>query len=303
MPKLRHADPVERLIFEQEYDIREALKRFYEGNTFSMCGTVQRQNSVRALLTMYGREEAAATLRQDWKTIDGIRSHAACAFEQRRGLIAALSLVFDEVRLLKGPAFHLTFADTTDRKAPGELILFQPASYRRRLAPTLSALRKAYPQSAIVGTIEVSYGLEYGVYEPHLHLLIFGVPKVEIEKYFRGVLKVRSRGHPLRVAAVKGPADRGVLLSYFFKFSPEVRTSLVGEDGRSRPGSRNLMEGEVLAEWTAFMAGYPIEELLIIRGLSASLMSCFRTCDLQVLIEKLTRSALCMPVRSVPRPD
>ncbi|MGR6467950.1 hypothetical protein [Rhizobium sp. PAMB 3182] len=124
------------------------------------------------------------------------------------------------------------------------------------------------------------------VFEPHMHLLVSGVPLEALRAGFATVVPRSSFGHPLQVKVVPSSQDAERLLNYHFKFFPEIRTAFLTADGRSGKGKRNRMTGSLLAEWLASMAGVHVDELLILNGLPAEIMRDFRTRELQPIVRK-----------------
>ncbi len=295
-----YTDRIGRSLYNHELDIREAEKRFHETNTFSLQGAIEKQNNHRALLLVSGFDVERDAFHAGWPTIDSKRCSAGCTIEQHWMRLFALGPLFAALQPLASGMVHLTFANPKEQRPSGELSRFKLAGYKRKINGILRALQTDRPSMVAVGMVEISATpLPDGsvVYEPHNHLLIYGVPEDILRAAFKSILLPNTLGHPIRIDPVGSIPDLGLALSYIFKFTPELRTKFIGNDGSERPGRPNLMRGPVLAEWLAWLAGYRVADLLINIGLRPGLMRQMRYREVLELIPSLLKESRRMPPR------
>ncbi len=282
---------IERYLYDYEFHIRRSLKRVYDGNKFSPSGMQKRQWA--NICSLHCRRPAVdiKSFHHDWSTIDDRRANAACLYEQFRARVWGLGYLRGQLSADYHELYHLTFASSADRRPSGDLARFNLPRYRRRIRSALQELQGVHPGMWAFGMVEISAtgNLADGyVFEPHIHLLINGVPKDALRETLEALLPRTTKGsHPIMIKPVPDQDNLGSGLSYFLKFAPELRTKFLTAEGRAGKGRTNLMQGNLKTEWLAWLAAHRIDELLIVIGLRPEIMRQFRLCELQHLIEEL----------------
>ncbi|MDR6817061.1 hypothetical protein J2X76_002234 [Neorhizobium sp. 2083] len=284
---------LERYLHDREFEIRGSLKSIHSSNTFSVDGIVAAQLNRLEALQAARVDLASNALHLDWNRVDLRRASAACAFEQFRARAWALGELNKSLSSTYTDLYHLTFADTADRRRSGDLTRFNIDAFKRGIRRALNLLQKSFPDFWAVGMVEISAAPTSGqavLFEPHCHLLVDGVPSMDLRAVFKSVLKKRSSAlRPVQLEPVRTPADRARVLSYFFKQVPELRNQIVGEDGRLIEGRSNHLTGPAKVEWLAWMAAHHVTELLIGTGLPAVVIEKFEYRDLQLIIDELLK--------------
>lgn len=302
MSLLSH-DPIFRALYNKEYDIKEALKRFFENNTFSLAGIDERRANQKLLLAAHDHTAPSNAFHENWTLVDNQRRSAACFREQTRSRIWALGTVFPDLIEDTTGGLFVTLADSSDQRKVGRLHKFNPIRYRRRITKVLRALAVACPGTRALGVVEVSASTadDGVVFEPHAHVLVFGANEVSTRDNFTDLLRGRADGRPLQIKSIDSVESLGRRLSYCFKFSPEMRSTFL-KDGVRSPGYDNLMSGPVLAEWYRWLAAYRASDLLIHVGQRPGFIAEMHTREMQHLIDSLLRSSFKMPPRG-QQPD
>ncbi|WP_105421822.1 hypothetical protein [Neorhizobium sp. T25_27] len=287
---------IERYLHEREFEVRACLKSIHVSSTFSVDGIVATQLARLEALQAAKVDFASDALHVDWNRVDLRRASAACAFEQFRARAWALGELNQSLSSTYTNLYHLTFADTADRRRSGALKRFNLAAYKRRIRKALTPLQESFSEIWAVGMVEISAtptSDDAVLFEPHCHLLVDGVPSMDLRAAFKSVLKKRSSAlRPVQLEPVRTPADRARVLSYFFKQVPELRSQIVGVDGRLIRGRSNHLTGAAKVEWLAWMAGHHVTELLISIGPPAGVIEKFEYRDLQPIIDELLKAGI-----------
>lgn len=285
---------IEKLLFDREFEIRNCLKRFHGGNTFSLQGALERQRGMLRRLRKARQVVGPNAAHRTWNTVDLHRASAACVIEQIRARAWGLGELNNSLISTFASLHHVTFADTADRRRSGELGRFNVEGYKRKIRRALAQLRRSHPAMWAVGIVEISAARtspETLWFEPHCHLLIDGVPKEKVRAAFKNLLGEKSSGlKPVRLQDVSTRADLSRVLGYFLKQVPELRTNLLGEDGRLKKGRANLLTGSNEIEWLAWMAAHRVIDLLIATGPPAKTIRDFEHRELQPILEELLRN-------------
>lgn len=282
---------IERYLCDNEFQIRRSLKQVYEGNRFSAGGIRQKQWA--NIFSLRGRCPAIniKTFHHDWSTINDRRANAACLYEQFRARVWGLGHLRAQLPADYSNLYHLTFASSVDQRPAGDLARFNLHNYRRRIRAALQELKGAHPEMWAFGMVEISAtpnATGEAVFEPHIHLLTNGVPEDALRERFAALLRRTTKGsRPIMIKPVPDEGNLSSGLNYFLKFAPELRTKFLTTEGRTGKGRSNLMQGDLKAEWLAWLAAHRIDELLIVIGLRPEVMKQFRLCELQHLIEEL----------------
>lgn len=288
--------PVERLVSTWEMPIREAMKRFYVGNTFSQLGIVKAQGNRSSLLESLDYEFTEGSVHNSWRSVDASRRTAACLFEQHRARIWALGPLFSKLASNAHDMHFVTFAKPSHQKRASKLSRFNATNYRRTIEGALRDLGQDFPRLIAAGVIEISARPEPdgSRFEPHCHLLIYGAPEQQI----RAQLAQLAKGAPraIMILPVRNIQQLGERLSYMFKFVPESRVLFERADGRTGHG-HNLMTGDALAEWLSWLSRYRVDELLITHGFPGDFRREMRELEMKVLVPALLKSARKMPSR------
>ncbi|MGO6740059.1 hypothetical protein ACC732_34945 [Rhizobium ruizarguesonis] len=298
MKRVPSNDKILRALYSQEYLIKEALKRFFENNTFSLTGIDERRANQKLLLAAHGHTMSSNAFHENWTLVDSQRRSAACFREQTRSRIWALGTVFPDLVDGATGGLFVTFADSSDQRKVGRLHKFNPIRYRRRIIKTLKALAVESPGARALGVVEVSASTtdDGVVFEPHAHVLVFGANGISTREKFTDLLRGRATGRPLQIQSIDSVEGLGRQLSYCFKFSPELRSTFLRNGARSS-GYDNLMSGPVLAEWYRWLAAYRASDLLIHLGQRPEFIAEMSKREMQHLIDGLLRSSLKMPGR------
>lgn len=285
---------IEKFLFDHEFEFRERLKGFHPINTFSFQGALERQRGRLRRLRRASQVVGVNAVHRAWNNVDLHRASAACVIEQIRARAWGLGELNNSLISNFTSLQHVTFADTADRRQSGELRRFNIEGYKRKIRKALAQLRKSHPAMWAVGIVEISaspMSPETLWFEPHCHLLIDGVPKEEVRTAFRNLLGKKSSGlKPVRLQDVPTRADLSRVLGYFFKQVPELRSNLLGDDGRLKKGRANLLTGSYEIEWLAWMAAHRVSDLLIATGPPAKPVRDFEHRELQPIIEELLRN-------------
>lgn len=284
-----------KYVYDNEFHIRAGLKSAYEGNTFDYRRIREREKTVKDRACRHAPAPDHA-FHDDWNSIDDHRRSFACVFEQVRARIWALGEVLGRLPEEYSDLYHLTFANTKDRRLQGDLFTFNPNTYRRKFRETFARLKGEHPHIWGIGVVEISaVQIESGqhVFEPHFHVLVGGVPANALRVAFDKLLPSATKGsHGLMIRSVSDRTDLGRRVSYLFKFEPELRTKFHTSEGRVGKGRLNRLSGNAKDEWLSWAAAYRIDELLITVGLWPDLMTEFKSCGLQQLIAKLPTGGL-----------
>ncbi|ARO31715.1 hypothetical protein NXC14_CH03830 [Rhizobium sp. NXC14] len=283
-----------RFVRDNELHIRASLKSVYKGNTFSYYRSLERQEAAKAGAVRRNPRLVKA-FHDDWANIDDVRASVACVLEQFRARVWALGEVFHNLPGNFDDLYHLTFANTRDRRSGGALSSFNPQTYMRRLRTALKELLAAYPDMWALGIVEISAvepEPDRFVFEPHFHVIVGGVPEIELRRTFNNLLSTATKGsHGLMLKSIRDTKHLGRTVSYLFKFEPELRTKFLTAEGRVGKGRSNRLTGKAKNEWLSWAAAYRIDELLIAVGLRPNLIREFKSCGLQHLILKLLRGS------------
>lgn len=281
---------IAKYLYDYELHIRASLKAIYEGHTFSYHRSLQRQTAANAGAVR--RDPAlAAAFHADWSSIDDHRASVACVLEQFRARVWVLGEVFQSLPRNYDELYHVTYANTRDRRSGGTLSSFNLHTYKRPLRAALAGINAVYPNMWALGIVEISaVQPDPGqfIFEPHFHVLVGGVPENALRPAFSRLLRAATKGsHGLMIDPVHDRQNLGRGLSYLFKFEPELRTKFLTNQGRVGKGRLNHLTGDAKDEWLSWAAAYRIDELLITVGLWPNLIAEFKACELQRLIGKL----------------
>ncbi|PND27037.1 hypothetical protein [Sinorhizobium sp. M4_45] len=290
----RHS--LERFLHLWEIPIRDAMKRFYAGNRFSLAGTLTAQSHRNSLLEDAEYELPDGSVHDGWHSLDKDRRTAACLLEQQRARIWALGQLFVTLAPHSNDMHFVTYAKPSHQKRDGNLHRFNASNYRRTIEGALRQVHRDFPDLTAIGTIEISARptLKGATFEPHCHLLVHGVPEQPLRSALAQLANGASRA--VMILPVRTLQQLGERLSYLFKFIPESRVLYERADGRTGHG-HNLMTGEVFAEWLAWLSRCGVDELLITHGFSRRLRREFRETEMKVLVGALIESSRQMPPR------
>ncbi|MGO8122174.1 hypothetical protein ACC728_14150 [Rhizobium ruizarguesonis] len=279
-----------KYVHQYEPHIRASLKAIYSGQTFSYNGILERQKAAKAG-AMRWNPELAEGFHKDWVDVDNHRASVACVLEQVRARIWVLGEVLKRLPADDSDVHHVTFANTRDRRAAGNLSAFKLHVYKRKLRTAIANLKATHPNMWALGIVEISAvepEPDRFVFEPHFHIIVGGVPEIELRKAFNNLLSTATKGsHGLMLKSIRDRKHLGGTVSYLFKFEPELRTKFLTAEGRVGKGRPNRLTGDAKDEWLSWAAAYRIDELLIAVGLWPDLIANFKSCGLQRLIEKL----------------
>jgi hypothetical protein len=287
---------LERYLHDREFEVRACLKSIHSSNTFSVDGIAAAQLNRLEALHASQFDLACDAFHVNWNRVDLRRASAACAFEQFRARAWGLGELNKSLSSTYTNLYHLTFADTADRRRSGDLTRFNIGAFKRGIRRALNLLQKSFADLWAVGMVEISATPTSGrafLFEPHCHLLVDGVPSMDLRAAFKSVLKKRSSAlRPVQLEPVRTPADRARVLSYFFKQVPELRNQILGEDGRVVKGRSNHLTGAAKVEWLGWMAAHHVTELLISIGPPAGVIDKFEHRDLQPIIDELLKQGI-----------
>jgi hypothetical protein len=284
---------IERDLFLKEFEIRGVLKTVNPTNTFSVDGAAKTQRSNIALLRSCGLNVADTAFQPDWNNLGSRQASAACIYEQFWARIWGLGVLRESLNADYRTLRFLTFVDTSDRRAAGQLHRFNLSTYKRRMTRALAGLKRRNPHVWAFGSVEISASREDDgalLFEPHCHLMVGNASADELHTVFRAALKQGSAApRPVKLQAVSSRADMVRLLGYILKQVPEFRTRVLGGNGRAIQGRTNLLRGVSKAEWLAWMSQYHTEEMLIATGAPANAMRLFAQRDLQSIMREFLR--------------
>lgn len=286
--------PIERVLHQQEFEIRAMIKSFYKGNSFSLAGTLQAQANQQTILP-----ELERNCHRYWRTIDDSRKSAVCKIEQKRTLLWALghvtSLFEEQLTSLQ----FVTYADPRDRVQKAALGTFSVKRYKRKITRLLSALASISDSLKVCGVVEISGSCDVdGLFrfEPHTHLIVAGATRNQIHAAFKPCCSGLAFAHPVKTLPIDTFADLGRRVSYMFKSTPELRQRFLGDDGRIR-SQDNHLTGPELVEWLSLYSSSTFDELLITYGISKVFRQNFRSAEVAAIIQGLCRSSVKMPPR------
>ncbi len=291
------SEPVHRALYNQEFEIRNALKRFSEHNTFSLEGIDERRTNQKQFLADNLVATSPTAFHESWRLIDFERRSAACFREQVRSRVWAFGDVFSSFVQECRHVWWVTFADVSDQRRLGRLHKFSPVRFRRRINNALNALAIENPDLRALGVVEVSASTTPSglVFEPHAHLLVADVDADLLRARLHALVRAKVKDtHPVRIEQIDSVASLGRTLSYCFKFLPEQRPTSLHKGTRSR-GYDNLMTGAALAEWYRWLAAYRASDLLIHTGQSPSFIADMKSREMQPLIDSLIQGSRLMP--------
>ena len=285
----RATRPLKSEIYEMEFEIRNAVKAMSCDASFSMNGFKTINRNAIALCNEYGFDIADRFGTEFPEYRDGHKS-AACAYAQgatRLSNILTCGPVFREAFKAKELVF-LTIADGADRKAPGELLDFNPETAFRRFQRAIATLRREYLELIAFASLEISASKleDTVVFEPHIHALISGVPLEHIQRCFRAVLTNRQDKYskPVKASLVSGHYLRP--LCYMKKIRAELRSQYLTSQEAKR-SSDNLMTGATKAEWLKWMSDRKLSDIQSVTGFTDEQSRRIRDCDLRREIDEL----------------
>jgi hypothetical protein len=280
-------------LWDQEAEIRHALKAFSEHNTFRLDDIGKRQNTVFEQLRSSKHDEADVhnALHRSWADADDNRKSVVSVLEQYRTRFTAFGLIYPFMLSLAAPSddpacYHVTLARDDDAiRLVHARNLKSPAFYSRRVA---DALRRLPNCQALIVT-ELSFSTIENTRpraEPHVHALVFGAS----EDLLRNELRRQgsSDKNQLRIVPVL-VADLAATLSYLLKFKAEHRSGYRDENGRLRRRD-NKPTPQMTAAWQSYFLQYRISKVLTFVGFQPTLTSDFRSCDLQRACDEMIRN-------------
>ena len=179
------------------------------------------------------------------------------------------------------PSWFVTVCDVKDRQPIGNLKFFDPNTILRRWQLFLSLIRRCYPKALSFVTIEISASKDINghiVFEPHLHGIIIGPSKVEVQNLLKEQLTQSQpkRSKPVKVVPI---SDLGRVFSYSLKVRPELRSTYLSSGGDKRRRD-NLMIGIPLREWLLWMSTHNTSQLQHYGGFSRTVIAAMAAGDL-----------------------
>ncbi|MGO8397927.1 hypothetical protein ACC783_06110 [Rhizobium ruizarguesonis] len=231
-----------------------------------------------------------AAFHKTWPSLDWSRRSAACRFEWARLQLFMASAVLPILQRSEIHFFHVILADKRWRIAPTSATrqCFDPP--RRKVRAAIQKLRDEGYAPIFVAAYEMSGDRDLSgtyAFEPHVHLLIGGVPKTALMKAFRVRLhsSMRGRDKPVKILpALK--YELGNLLGYLTKIKAQDRVQYIGSNGRPNRSS-NRMPAAEFAEWLRCMATMPIAQTIQFGGFAEPITSRFLHLEMATMIGEM----------------
>ncbi|WP_165448662.1 hypothetical protein [Rhizobium leguminosarum] len=231
-----------------------------------------------------------AAFHQTWPSLDWSRRSAACRFEWARLQLFMASAVLPILQHSKIHFFHVSLADKRWRVPPSSATrqCFDPP--RRKVRAAIQKLRDGGYGPVFVAAYEMSGDRDLSgsyTFEPHVHLLVGGVPKAALKSAFRVRLPraVRGRDKPVKVSPIH-KSEIGNLLGYLTKMKAQDRVQYIGSNGRPNRSS-NRMPAAEFAEWLRCMATMPIARTIQFGGFAEPITSRFLHLEMATIIGEM----------------
>ncbi|WP_165417423.1 hypothetical protein [Rhizobium ruizarguesonis] len=213
-----------------------------------------------------------------WSSLDWSRRSAACRYEWAR---LQLFMAFEVLPILQRfeiQFFHVILADKRWRIPSSSATRKCFDRPRRKVRASIQRLRDRGYTPLFVAAYELSGDrVLRGSYafEPHVHLLIGGVPEQALKRAFHVRLPVSMRGRDKPVKVLPVPrSELGNLLGYITKIKAQDRVQYMGSNGRPNRGS-NRMPAAHCTEWLRCMASMPIAQTIQFGGFAEPITSRF----------------------------
>ncbi|TNM66215.1 hypothetical protein [Aliirhizobium smilacinae] len=185
--------------------------------------------------------------------------------------------------------FHVTVADKRWRVAPSIATRASFDAVRRKVRSSIQKLRDEGYNPIFVAAFEMSGDRNLRndyAFEPHVHILIGGVPELALKGAFQVRLPRASKGRdkPLRVVDV--PTDQlGYLLGYLTKMKPQDRVQYISKGRKNR--NTNRMPPAEADHWLRCMATMPIAQTIQFGGFAKPVTSRFSHLEMATIIGDL----------------
>lgn len=225
-----------------------------------------------------------------WGSIDEGRRSAACRYEWARLQIFLAAKVQPVLRRLNMPFHLITVANKRWRVSPSEAdnSSFDPP--RRKVRSAMQKLRDQGYDPIFVAGYELSgdRSLNHAyAFEPHVHILVGGIPKPALLEAFRvrQSSAVRGRDKPLTIKSVV-MSELGEVLGYLTKMKAQDRVQYVRSNGKLNRSS-NRMPAAEKDHWLRCMATMPIVQTIQFGGFAEPMTNQFIHFEMATIIGDL----------------
>jgi hypothetical protein len=226
----------------------------------------------------------------NWVSLQDGRRSSACRFEWARLQMFIAARVLPALSHASGPFHHVIVASKRWRVEPTSASNASFAPPRRKVRAAIQKLRDKGFNPVFVAAYELSGDRALNgpySFEPHVHLLIAGVPKDALKAAFRVRLRLASRGRdkPLHVAEFQ-VSELGNLLGYLTKMKPQDRVEYIGSNGRTNR-TTNRMPAAEADRWLHCMSTMPIAQTIQFGGFTDPMTTQFTHLEMATIIGDL----------------
>ncbi|MBX4918354.1 hypothetical protein HJA76_01235 [Rhizobium bangladeshense] len=234
--------------------------------------------------------EHSQAFHRDWNRLDDRRRSAACCFEWARLQIFMAVHVLPILRRSKLDFHHVTVVDKRWRIAPGSADGQCFDRPRRKVRGAIELLRREGYSPVHIAAYELSGDRslkgDYS-FEPHVHLLIGGVPKAALQIAFdvRQPRSERGRHKPVRAPQI-GESQLQNILSYLTKMKAQDRVEYLRSNGKTNRISNRMAPAEEV-EWLRCMATVPITHMIQFGGFAEPITSRFAHREMATMLGEM----------------
>lgn len=278
-------DSIHQWMLENHRELDEAVRKRLPKTELKSNTILNRQADMA-----YRLPRCPAAIHLGWNSLDEGRKSSACRFEWARLQIFVAAEV-QPVLCCMNVSFHLvTLADKRWRVPPSTATnkSFDPS--RRKVRAGIQKLREQGYDPVFVAGYELSGDRSLSqtyAFEPHVHVLIGGVPKAKLFKAFqvRQPRSVRGRDKPLKIESVD-KSQLGNVLGYLTKMKAQDRVQYARSNGKLNRSS-NRMPAADKDHWVRCMATMPIRRTIQFGGFRNSMSDQFAHLEMASIIGDL----------------
>lgn len=224
----------------------------------------------------------------DWISLANGRRSAACRLEWARLQLFIAAEI--EPLLRNKKLFHVILADKRWRVAPSKATNVSFNAVRRKVRASIQKLRDSGYNPVFVAAYEMSGDRNLRndyAFEPHVHILINGVPKTALKAAFRVRLPraAKLRDKPVRVTKVRA-GQVGNLLGYLTKIKAQDRVEYIGKNGRANRAPNRMPVADA-DQWLRCMATMPIAQTVQFGGFAEPMATRFTHLEMATIIGDL----------------
>lgn len=265
--------------------LNEIVNEAFPLADFNAITIPSRQCKRRALLPQHPQ-----AFHRNWGHLNNGRRSAACCFEWARLQVFMAVEVLPILRTSKLDFYHVTLVDKRWRVSANSADRKCFDRPRRKVRAAIDLLRREGYSPVHIAAYELSGDrnlVNNYSFEPHVHLLIGGIPKAALQIAFevRQPRSERGRHKPINAPQIAASQLQNTL-SYITKMKAENRVEFVGSDGRSRRRSNDMRASDKL-NWLRCMATMPVTHAIQFGGFAEPLTSRFTHLEMATMLGEI----------------